>query len=66
MKKKIKIKKGTELAQVSETLEALTGLTLDDVIRQSCAQDAVEHAYWELKNITKMDDYLKSEKKEIQ
>lgn len=63
--KKIKIKTGTEYAQVSETLEALTGLTLDDVIRQACAQDAADHAFLELMNITKMDKYLSSEKKEV-
>ena len=60
-----KIKVGTELAQISDTLQALTGLTLDDVIRQTCSQTQEENAYWELLNITKMDNYLKTEKQEI-
>ena len=56
----------TELDRVSLALEKLTGLTLNDIVRQVCAQSPIDYAQIEYKNLLKMQEYLSADRISVQ
>jgi hypothetical protein len=60
-----KIRDDVLLDQVSEVLEELVGLTLNDVIRQACALSEEDREKIDYENFLKMTAYLKSNKRNV-